>query len=144
MHFRTSEWQLNAARAIERAKVGDLADGSSATCSELDALIAVDREAIEFEKEKVAALSDPKQAKVVRQTADKLQKQVDKLKAVRKNKGCDSAGANLKQASDFDVYKRADEGTLTSARVIERAKKARSPQSKWCPSLPSPAAAVAC
>merc|ERR1711988_914708 len=47
---------------------------------------------------------------------------VDKLKVVRKNKGCESAGANLKQASDFDVYKRADEGTLTSARVIERAK----------------------
>merc|ERR1711988_1233277 len=49
--------------------------------------------------------------------------QVDQLKVKRKNKGCTSAGANLKQASDFEVYKRADEGTLTSARVIERAKK---------------------
>merc|ERR1712118_422428 len=55
--------------------------------------------------------------------ADKLQAQVDQLKKKRLDKGCGSAGANLKQSSDFDVYKRADEGTLTSARVIERAKK---------------------
>merc|ERR1719311_62675 len=68
-------------------------------------------------------MTDAKEKAKVKATSDKLQKQVDKLKAVRKNKGCGSAGANLKQASDFDVYKRADEGQLTSARVIERAKK---------------------
>merc|ERR1711988_897381 len=48
--------------------------------------------------------------------------QVDRLKVIRKEKGCASAGANLKQATDFEVYKRADEGVLNSARVIERAK----------------------
>merc|ERR1711988_765064 len=48
--------------------------------------------------------------------------QVDRLKVIRKEKGCKSAQANLKQASDFEVYKRADEGVLNSARVIERAK----------------------
>merc|ERR1740127_449303 len=47
--------KLNAARAIERTKTGDLVDGSSATCAELDRLIKVDREAIEFEKEKIDA-----------------------------------------------------------------------------------------
>ena len=47
---------------------------------------------------------------------------MDKLKVVRKNKGCESAGANLKQSTDSEVYKRADEGVLNSARVIERAK----------------------
>merc|ERR1719271_1648127 len=102
------------------AKAGDLADGSSATCSELDALIAVDREAVEFEKEKLDATGGDAKVKA---TEAKLQSQIDKLKVVRKNKGCDSAGANLKQSGDFDVYKRAAEGTLTSARVIERAKK---------------------
>merc|ERR1711918_201527 len=47
---------------------------------------------------------------------------VDKLKKIRKDKGCSSAEANLKQGSDFEVYKRADEGVLNSARVIDRAK----------------------
>merc|ERR1719163_2475283 len=103
IYERADKGKLNAARAIERAKQGDLVDGSSATCAELDALIAVDREAVEFEK-------------------DKLQAQIDKLKKIRKEKGCETAGANLKQATDFEVYKRADEGVLNSARVIERAK----------------------
>jgi len=125
LYKRADSGKLTAARAIERAKVGDLADGSSATCSELDALIAVDREAVEFEKEKLEAMggSDAAQQKVVADTEAKLQNQINKLKAVRKDKGCATAGANLKQATDFDVYKRADEGSLTSARVIERAKK---------------------
>ena len=52
----------------------------------------------------------------------KLQGQIDRLKVIRKDKGCTTAQANLKQASDFEVYKRADEGVLSSARVIQRAK----------------------
>ena len=81
----------------------------------------VDREAIEFEKDKVdARYGDDKEA--VRATEKKLQAQVDKLKKIRKEKDCPTAGANLKQLSDFEVYKRADEGILNSARVIERAK----------------------
>ena len=39
IYKRADEGKLNAARAIERAKAGDLVDGSSATCAELDALI---------------------------------------------------------------------------------------------------------
>merc|ERR1719199_2357154 len=123
LYKKADDGKLNAARAIERAKTGDLADGSSATCAELDALIAVDREAIEFEKEKIDALGDAGAKAKVQATEDKLQAQVDKLKKKRLDKGCATAGANLKQGSDFDVYKRADEGVLTSARVIERAKK---------------------
>ena len=113
--------KLNAARAIERTKTGDLVDGSSATCQELDRLIKVDREAIEFEKEKIdARFGDDKDK--VQAVEDKLQAQVDKLKKIRKDKGCSTATANLKQATDAEVYKRADEGILNSARVIERAK----------------------
>merc|ERR1719453_2944893 len=114
IYERADKGKLNAARAIERAKQGDLVDGSSATCAELDALIAVDREAVEFEKDKVDARFGSDKAKV--------QAQIDKLKKIRKEKGCETAGANLKQATDFEVYKRADEGVLNSARVIERAK----------------------
>merc|ERR1719258_244608 len=68
--------KLNAARAIERAKTGDLVDGSSATCDELDKLIGVDREAIEFEKDKVDARFGNDKANV-QKTEDKLQAQVD-------------------------------------------------------------------
>lgn len=163
LYKRADEGTLNAARAIERAEKDELAEGLGATCAELDALIAVDREAISFEKEKLAAISEAQDAREttakagtrraeakkkadIKNTANKLQLQVDRLKAVRKNKGC--ASANLQQGSDFDVYKRADEGQLTypsisltwtgvsvlivpslthtvdrAARVIERAKK---------------------
>ena len=110
---------------IERAKTGDLVNGSSATCSELDKLIAVDREAIEYETEKIEAMSDPEMKKKVKEYSDKIQSQVDKLKLTRKERGCGSAGANLKQKSDADVYKRADEGVLNSARVIQRAKEGK-------------------
>ena len=111
-------------QTIERAKTGDLVDGSSANCNELDKLIAVDREALEYEKEKLDALggNNAAQKGVVVDVEKKLQSQIDKLKVIRKDKGCTSAGANLKQAGDFDVYKRADEGVLSSARVIQRAK----------------------
>ena len=90
-------------------------------CSQLDAILEVDREAIEFEKDKIGARFGGDKSKV-QETADTLQSQVDRLKKIRKEKGCKTAGANLKQASDFEVYKRADEGVLNSARVIERAK----------------------
>merc|ERR1712127_979299 len=76
---------------------------------------------VEFEKDKVDARFGSDKDKV-QATEDELQSQVDKLKKIRKDKGCASAGANLKQSTDFEVYKRADEGVLNSARVIERAK----------------------
>jgi len=106
---------LYPSQAIERTKSGDLADGSSANCEELDALISVDRKAVDSEKK---AGEDPK-------TREKLQVQINKLDGLRKEKGCASAGANLKQAGDFDVYLRADEGSLNSARVIQRAREGK-------------------
>merc|ERR1712216_190903 len=86
--------------------------------------IAVDREAVEYEKEKLEALggSNAAVAKTVKETEDKLQAQINKLKVIRKDKGCATAGANLKKASDFEVYKRADEGKLSIARTVQRAK----------------------
>ena len=83
--------------------------------------IAVDREAVKFEKDKIGARygKDKKKVLVVE---EELLEQIERLKKLRKRKGCSTSGANLKQASDFEVYKRADEGVLNSARVIERAK----------------------
>eukprot|EP00964_Phaeocystis_antarctica_P102997 scaffold68303_cov48-Phaeocystis_antarctica.AAC.1 len=140
IYERAREGKLNAARVrpppisivgaagllghpvIERTKTNDLVDGSSASCDELDKLIAVDREAIEYELETIEAMADGSQKDKVKGYADRIQAQVDKLKGTRKAKGCATAGDNLKQKSDFDVYKRADQGTLNSARVIQRAK----------------------
>jgi hypothetical protein len=124
IYKRADDGKLNAARAIERTKTGDLVDGSSATCAELDKLLEVDREAIEFEREKLDGRfieSRGNKGKVA-DVEKKLQDQVNKLKKIRAEKGCASAGANLKQATDFEVYKRADEGVLNSARVIDRAR----------------------
>ena len=130
IYSRADSNKLNAARAIERAKDNDLVDGAGATCTELDRLIAVDREAVVFEKEKLDALggagrgqsNDPGLRRKVLATKDKLQAQIDKLKVLRKEKNCPSAQVNLKQQNDFSVYKRADENTLNFARAIERAK----------------------
>ena len=121
--LRPAHWTSPRAQTIERAKTGDLVDGSSANCDELDKLIAVDREALEYEKEKLEVLgTNAQQKKVVADVETKLQSQIDRLKVIRKDKGCTTAQANLKQATDFEVYKRADEGVLSSARVIQRAK----------------------
>ena len=85
----------------------------------------VDREAVEYERDLIdATLTDAfvEDKDRVRDAERKLQGQIDKLKKIRKEKGCPTAGAKLKQQSDFVVYKRADEDILNSARVIERAK----------------------
>merc|ERR1719473_2567938 len=53
VYKRADEGKLNSARVIERAKAGKLVDGSGASCSELKAIISTDKEAIEFEKDKI-------------------------------------------------------------------------------------------
>jgi hypothetical protein len=131
---RADEGGLNSARAIERAKSGELVDGSSATCSELDALIAIDREAVQFEKDKLGARFG-KDKKVVEDTKNELQGQIDKLKKLRKKKRCNTAGANLKQPTDFEVYKVRTRGEIPSDPlfVCDRAVGTRR-----VPSAPSP------
>jgi hypothetical protein len=124
IYARADKGKLNAARAIERAKTGDLVDGSSATCAELDALLEVDREAIEFEDEKLEGrfLESRGNTKKVQDVEKTLKEQVVKLKQIRADKNCPSAQKNLKQATDFEVYKRADKDQLNAARVIDRAR----------------------
>merc|ERR1712146_278268 len=48
--------------------------------------------------------------------------QVKKLEAKKGEKSCSTG---FKQASDAEVYRRADEGKLNSARVIERAEEGK-------------------
>jgi len=118
IYARADAGSLNPARAIERAKKGELVDGFSATCAEIDKIIEVDREALQFEKEMFEATGDT----FIKETQDTIRIQINELKGVRENRGCSTSRGNLKKSEDFVVYKRADEGTLTSARAIERAK----------------------
>jgi len=41
---------------IQRAQEGRLVSGQGATCKQLDAIIAIDKDALEFEKNKLKAL----------------------------------------------------------------------------------------
>merc|ERR1712146_452287 len=90
VYARADAGQLNSARVIERAKAGTLVDGSSATCSELDALIAVDKKAVQFEKDKLEAMGgkDPAQKKIVADAEKAIEAQVKKLEGKKKEKGC--------------------------------------------------------
>jgi hypothetical protein len=126
VYARADAGDLNAARVIERAKAGKLVDGSSATCSELKDIIAVDRRALRFEKDKLDAFADGEeegrllddQKKIVEDAEKAIDAQITKLEALEKSKSC----PELKQASDREVYERADDNQLGYARVIERAK----------------------
>jgi hypothetical protein len=119
VYGRADAGKLSAARVIERAKAGKLVDGSSANCQELADIIAIDRRAVQFEKDKLASMpNDPAQKKVVADAEKAIEAQIKKLEGLEKSKSC----AGLKQASDAEVYERADDNQLGYARVIERAK----------------------
>lgn len=136
VYARANDGNLDVTRAIERAKSGDLVVGASATCEELERLVTIDQEALQFEENKVKGLKeglkssssqsvkDFKEAELARVEAAeaKLQSQVGKLKALRQEKDCTSAAGSLKKRTDLVVYQRADKGKLDTLRVIERTK----------------------
>jgi hypothetical protein len=80
VYGRADAGNLDAARVIERAKAGKLVDGSGATCSELNGIIAVDRSALQLEKDKLEAMpNDPAQKKVVEDLKKVIAAQIKKL-----------------------------------------------------------------
>merc|ERR1711998_115076 len=90
VYARADAGKLNSARVIERAKEGKLVDGSSANCEELDKLIADDKQALQFEKDKLDALggSDKAQTKIVADVEKQLNAQIKKLEGKKKAKSC--------------------------------------------------------
>ena len=56
-------------------------------CEELDRLINIDRESAAFENE-MLDIADGKEAKDLTATRDKLNKQVERLKKKKQDKGC--------------------------------------------------------
>ena len=89
VYARADAGKLNAARVIERAKAGKLVDGSGATCSELEKIIRVDMDAVQFEKDKLEAMpNDPAQKKIVADAEKAIEAQIKKLNSKRAEKKC--------------------------------------------------------
>ena len=85
------EGVLSSARVIQRAKDGKLVDGSGATCDELAKIIAIDKKAVQFEKDKIEAQgskADPAEKKIVLEAEKAIEKQLVKLAGLQKSKGC--------------------------------------------------------
>ena len=119
VYGRADASNLNAARVVERAKAGELVDGSGATCSQILDILAIDRRALQFEIDKLDSLPDDSpQRKTVAKAQKAIEAQITKLNGLAKTKKC----PGLKQKSDEGVYRRADENRLGWARVVERAK----------------------
>ena len=70
-------------------QAGKLVDGSSATCSELEKIIRVDKEAIRYELDKLEVMpNDPEQKKIVADAEKAIEAQIVKLNAKRREKSC--------------------------------------------------------
>ena len=91
VYKRADKDQLNAARVIDRARSGKLVDGSGATCNELEKILAADKKAVAFEKDKLEAMgskADPAEKKIVAEAEKAIEVQIKKLDGVKKTKGC--------------------------------------------------------
>jgi hypothetical protein len=76
---------------IDRARSGKLVDGSGASCSEIEKIIAVDKKAVKFEKDKLEAMgskADAKEKQIVAEAEVAIEKQLTKLEGLKKTKGC--------------------------------------------------------
>lgn len=119
IYKRADEGKLTATRAIERAKSGDLADGTSATCDELDKLIAVDRETdLIFESIQKLELMDAEEKQNAKTTREVLKNQVKKLQKRKDDKGCGESDITNAKA----ILDRSRAGGLKDDYVISRAK----------------------
>jgi len=91
VYKRADEGALSSARVIQRAKDGELVDGSSATCAELEKIITVDKKAVKFEKDKLEAMGDkakPADVKSVAEAEKAIEAQLVKLAGKQAEKGC--------------------------------------------------------
>ena len=91
VYKRADKGDLNAARVIDRARSGKLVDGSGATCDELEKIIAADKKAVKFEKDKLEAMgskADPKEKATVLEAEKIIEAQLVKLAEKQKNKKC--------------------------------------------------------
>lgn len=116
VYERAYEGTLAVTKVIERARVDDFVDGSGATCQELKTVLAIDKQAVEFETRKLEGMgksASPADVKKVQTTQARIEAQVARLESLTNERDC---------KDDFDVYNRASSNDLKYFRVIERAK----------------------
>merc|ERR1712153_155611 len=82
VYLRADQGKLTNKGAIERASTGELVDGSTATCAELNQIMDVDRATLKIEKKLLKGMKDPEQIKKVEGVEQALEKQIERLDKV--------------------------------------------------------------
>merc|ERR1712194_548212 len=77
VYIRADQGKLTNKGAIERASKGQLVDGSTATCTELNQIMDVDRASLKIEKNLLQFMKDPAEIKKVQDVEQALEKQIE-------------------------------------------------------------------
>merc|ERR1712086_873785 len=82
VYIRADQGKLTNKGAIERASKGQLVDGSTATCTELNQIMDVDRASLKIEKNLLQFMKDPAEIKKVQDVEQALEKQIERLDGI--------------------------------------------------------------
>jgi len=106
VYLRADQGKLTNKGAIERASTGELVDGSTATCAELNQIMDVDRATLKIEKNLLKGMKDPEQIKKVEGVEQALEKQIERLDKVlvaKTAKGCNDDKAKIARSTGYPV-----------------------------------------
>ena len=81
-------------------------DGSTATCTELNQIMDVDRASLKIEKNLLQFMKDPEQIKKVEGVEQALEKQIERLDKVlvaKTAKGCNDDKAKIARSTGYPV-----------------------------------------
>merc|ERR1712086_1157928 len=96
VYIRADQGKLTNKGAIERASKGQLVDGSTATCAELNQIMDVDRASLKIEKNLLQFMKDPAEIKKVQDVEQALEKQMTKT-------GCNDDKARISRSTGYPV-----------------------------------------
>jgi hypothetical protein len=108
VYIRADQGKLTNKGAIERASKGELVDGSTATCTELNQIMDVDRASLKIEKNLLQFMKDPAEIKKVQDVEQALEKQIERLDGILEKKkttktGCNDDKARISRSTGYPV-----------------------------------------
>jgi len=108
VYIRADQGKLTNKGAIERASKGQLVDGSTATCTELNQIMEVDRASLKIEKNLLQFMKDPVEIKKVQDVEQALEKQIERLDGILEKKkttktGCNDDKARISRSTGYPV-----------------------------------------
>ena len=108
VYIRADQGKLTNKGAIERASKGQLVDGSTATCTELNQIMDVDRASLKIEKNLLQFMKDPAEIKKVQDVEQALEKQIERLDGILEKKkttktGCNDDKARISRSTGYPV-----------------------------------------